>query len=288
MAPRCPVCGSNMAEGLTPWHQSCAHCQYEASTLQTSINVDASHRCINEAYRETGLHDLRLSNANALLKQIELRTPKGARLLEVGCAHGWFMDIASKRYDVLGLEPDEYIYRATLERGLPVRNGFFPDAIGADELFDVIVFNDVIEHISDIEGVLRSCYRHLNPGGLLVINLPSSKGVFYRLSKIACRIGYSGYFDRMWQKGLPSPHVHYFDLETLSALLEKFCFVRAADGSLPSLRLKGLYRRLVYVRTVNTLFASVLYIIIGSLLPVLRLLPSDIFYVVAMKEAGRD
>ncbi len=45
-------------------------------------------------------------------------------------------------------------------KGLPARKGYFPDALDKKEKFDVIVFNDVIEHIPNIEGALASCFQH--------------------------------------------------------------------------------------------------------------------------------
>jgi hypothetical protein len=41
---------------------------------------------------------------------------------------------------------------------------------------------------------------HLNQNGLLVINLPSSDGIFYRLGALLCRLGMPVFFNQMWQK----------------------------------------------------------------------------------------
>lgn len=90
-------------------------------------------------------------------------------------------------------------------RGLPVRPGYFPDALTPDESFDAIVFNDVIEHIPDIASALDACNARLSENGLLVLNLPNSRGFFYRLSKIFARLGWRNPFNRLWQKDLPSP-----------------------------------------------------------------------------------
>ena len=146
------------------------------------------------------------------------------QLLDVGCAHGWFIERASSRFDVTGIEPDAGVAAATRARGLPVRSGFFPDVLGPDECFDVIVFNDVLEHIPDINTTLVACWQHLAPGGCVIVNAPSSRGLLYRLSVLLARTGLGRAFDRMWQLGFPSPHVHYFATTNLVLLAHKAGF----------------------------------------------------------------
>src|SRR5690606_11668960 len=114
---------------------------------------------------------------------------------------------------------------------------YFPDALAPGERFDAIVFNDVIEHIPDIGRALAACRERLAPGGMLLLNLPSSSGVFYRASKLLRRLGVAGHFERMWQKGLPSPHLHYVDPTNLARLLDRAGFVPVRRGRLATLRL---------------------------------------------------
>lgn len=216
----CPACKSKLSNGYYPWHLLCKICNYEKANLQPTINLYSAHQLINEGARETGLRDLRISNFKKLLTSIKSLKPNGGRLIDVGCAHGWFLETVINDFDILGLEPDKNVFDATSRRGLPVRMGYFPDALNESEKFDVIVFNDVIEHIPDIENTLASCHQRLNEDGLLVLNLPSSNGIFYRLSKIFCYFGYSNFFERLWQKDLPSPHLHYFNLANLIFLLK--------------------------------------------------------------------
>lgn len=79
----------------------------------------------------------------------------------------------------------------------------------------------LIEHIPDINSIIAACHERLNDGGLLVLNLPSSDGVFYKLSRLFAAMGKFDFFERLWQKGLPSPHVHYFNRKNLSNLLQQ-------------------------------------------------------------------
>jgi SAM-dependent methyltransferase len=262
------------------------HCGYEGSDLAPTINVASAHLSIDEASRESGLHDLRVHNFAELLVQIRRAQPNGGRLLEVGCAHGWFLELAKDAFDVCGIEPDERIFREAAAMGLPVRAGYFPDALAAGETYDVIVFNDVFEHIPAIDDILSSCHSHLERDGLIVLNLPSSDGIFYRLARVLCRIGACGTFDRLWQAGLPSPHVHYFNPMNLRTLLRKHGFAPEAEGTLATLLLKGLYARIAYTGKYKPPARALLFAGIASTLPLLTILPRDIIYSIARKSAG--
>lgn len=121
--------------------------------------------------------------------------------------------------------------------------GFFPDVLGADERVDAICFNDVLEHIPDVRLALTACYRHLSPGGLLSINIPNSRGLVYRVALLARRLAMRGLFDRLWQVGLPSPHLWYFDEAGISALCAAAGMKPVFAGRLPSLTRRGLWER---------------------------------------------
>jgi 2-polyprenyl-3-methyl-5-hydroxy-6-metoxy-1,4-benzoquinol methylase len=283
---RCPACEAPLRAGLRPWHRRCAQCDYEGSTLEAGINDDARHAAIDEAAREDALHDLRMANFTTLLRHIGAARPEGRRLLDVGCAHGWFLELARTQFDVLGIEPDGAVARTATQRGLPVRHGFFPDALARDERFDIIVFNDVFEHIPGAGNVLGACRTHLRPEGLVVLNLPSSRGTFYRLATLLCRAGSCGPFERMWQVGLPSPHVHYFAPANLARLLARHGFELADSGTLATLRRKGLYTRIAYADRHGAVVRRLQFLAIATMLPALAVLPRDIIFAIARVGAG--
>lgn len=283
-ATLCPVCQKTLSRGNQPWHFVCSSCSYEMSILKPSINQTASHQPLDETARESGLRTIRNINFKVLLSKIGTFTPLQGKLLDVGCAHGWFLELAQKQFKVMGIEPDQTIFNQASKLGLAVRMGYFPDVLDSVEKFDVIVFNDVIEHIPDIQAALQSCHHHLNAEGLLVLNLPDSRGIFYRLSKIFNSLGFSGFFNRMWQVGMPSPHVHYFKQQNLETLLTQQGFKISDSGRLETLSLTGLFTRLVYAqKKSNSLVTTILYCAICLVLPVLRILPADITYTIARR-----
>lgn len=280
----CPICRSRMLTGLADWHQECPKCLYENADLRPAINENSAHENIDENFRESGLRSLRIENFHSLLRAIKRSGKSSGRLLDVGCAHGWFLEVAKENgFNVLGIEPDVNVFNATIQRGLPARQGFFPEVLPRKEQFDVVAFNDVFEHIPDLNRLLAGCRDHLKPNGVLVLNLPSSKGVFYKCSRVLSKIGLSSFFERLWQKDLPSPHLHYFNPKNLNELLINNGFEPIASGRLSALCLKGLFTRISYTGTHMLFVRLMVYMVVVLALPVLSIVPSDIMYVIARK-----
>ncbi|MQA21223.1 class I SAM-dependent methyltransferase [Rugamonas rivuli] len=280
----CLVCKHQTAPGLSAWHRVCPSCRYESAALLPTINDAEVHVHVDEAQREAGLKAIRQENFKTIVGYAKQLAPAGARrLLDVGAAHGWFLEAARDDFDVLGMEPDTAVALKTAARGLPVRNGFFPDALEADERFDVIVFNDVIEHIPDIESALAACRERLTPGGILILNLPNSRGFFYRLSKLFARVGWRAPFERLWQKGLPSPHVHYFEAGNLSKLVGGQGLELRLKAELPAVRAKSMLERLRCAGQGTWLSIYAQYAAVMMTIPVLRAFPSDIVVCVYRK-----
>lgn len=283
LVQHCPVCDFRLRLGLQSWHWQCVNCGYEGSDFEPAINEDTAHQKLDERFREKGLKSLRLENFEKLLDSIVRFVPTG-RLLDVGSAHGWFIEAAQRRgFQAMGIEPDMHFFNSTVGLGLNVRQGYFPDVLAADERFQVIIFNDVFEHIPDAASVLKGCERHLSPDGVLVINLPSSSGVFYNSSKLLSRFGAKGSFERLWQKSLPSPHLHYFNAVNLRELLNNSAFEEVYNGQLAVLKLKGLFTRISYTKDHSLIARLLIWTAVAVALPLLKIMPSDIIYSVSKR-----
>ncbi|MCG5238949.1 class I SAM-dependent methyltransferase [Azospirillum doebereinerae] len=102
-----------------------------------------------------------------------------ARILDVGCRHGSFLENLRRQgyADIQGLEIDaaaiakgEAAY-PDLKGRMQVYDGtIFPFAKGS---FDVITMFDVIEHIPPVEAYLTELCTLLRPGGRLVFQTPN-------------------------------------------------------------------------------------------------------------------
>lgn len=256
----------------------CGSCGLFTSNFPISINEGER---IDEDARVRALKPIRDANFRQLLDAVAPLLPDGASVLDVGCAHGWFLAAATERgYHASGIEPDREMARRAEAAGHPVTVGYFPAALPGGAKFDAITFNDVFEHLPDLDTMVQAIADRLRPGGLVVINLPVSDGLIFRLSRAAARLGATAAYERMWQKGLPSPHLSYFSRATLPRLFEASGFRLVQHGRLRSIETQGLYERIRYDRNVGALKAAVLYGIARAVRLASALAASDIHYFV--------
>jgi 2-polyprenyl-3-methyl-5-hydroxy-6-metoxy-1,4-benzoquinol methylase len=275
----CIICYAPLKAGLSGWHLTCPGCAYEGAAHPSACAG------IDEDFRAASLNALRRENCCTVVALTrQFAAPRATTLLDVGSAHGWFLEAAARAFDVLGVEPDEGLAQQSAARGLPVRVGYFPQALAEGEQFDIIVLNEMVEHIPDIRTALRDCHQRLTPDGTLVLNLPSSRGLCYRLSKLFARCGLHGPFDRLWQKGMPSPHVHYFNPSNLTRLVEREGFALRHSTELAAVKKQGMWQWLTVFGQVNPLRAPLRYLgMRWVLLPLMRLFPSDIMVCIYRK-----
>lgn len=247
---RCVVCHGLLSPAVTRWTFRCPECGTWRSSLQPAVNQETV-RTIDDRARVAGLEALRRANFRLLFDRIATcQSLAGSRLLDVGCAYGWFLEEAAERgAEAVGVEPDEAIAAQASARGLEVRVGWFPAALDVDEQFDIIAFNDVFEHLVDVRGALASCAQLLRPNGLLSINIPSADGLGYRVATLLARMGVIGPFERFWQAGLPSPHTHYFPRRALTRLVQDERFLVRSVAPLRAIASEGLWARVHMVRS---------------------------------------
>jgi len=238
--PQCEVCGNAMQKNKS-WLFHCGRCGFWASALEPGAGTGID-----------GLEDLRRRNNEAILDRLEQHgSLNGKRLLEVGSAWGWFLEAASDRGAIThAIEPEDANVKLSRERfaathpALEIEHGFFPDDLADRGPYDVVVFNDVFEHIPNPSQVIASVAGILAPGGIAVINIPSSQGVFFRLSRLLDRFGFSSPLERLWLKGFSSPHISFFNKSNLTACVTRNTTLRNIDWfPLVPISRDGLYSR---------------------------------------------
>jgi SAM-dependent methyltransferase len=193
-----------------------------------------------------GIDSLRHENFSTLLDRLEkLAFPADPRLLEVGCSTGGFLEQALARgYEVHGIEASAAAAETAKGKGLSVECGFFPGDLADRGPFDIVVFNDVFEHLPSPSSVIREVERLLTPHGLVVLNLPSSDGILFRVALALDRIGIHGPHSRLWQRDFSSPHVSYFNPGNLRRMVERHSGLALRDEfALRTIGRKGLYDR---------------------------------------------
>ena len=281
----CDLCTGDLKPYRRAWLRRCAACASLRADLPVEIPDQAGGSALDEALRETGLEAVRRINNTRLLDVLSRLAPSGSTLLDVGCGPGFLLDAARKRgFTPLGLEPDGNVVEAAGRRGAPVRHGYFPQTLEAWESFDIIVFNDVLEHIPALDAALAASAAHMKSGGLLLVNCPDRRGLFFRVAAIADRLGVSGAYDRLWQRGLPSPHVWYLSPSALTAATARHGLV-TVDGPirLKTVALKGLWSRIRYVKGQPLVLSLAAFVFSVATQPLARLFPADASAVVFRK-----
>jgi SAM-dependent methyltransferase len=184
---------------LNGGYMKCAKCGYWASFAKPGAGAEVA-----------GLDATRERNFRAICAGLKNNFPHCETLLDVGCSRGLFLRIAGgEGFRVTGLEPDPTLAAEARAQGFEVLNGFFPEAKELEgRRFDAVVFNDSFEHMPNLRQVIGGIKTHLTPGGAAVVNLPSSDGLMFTLASFLNNCGVSGPFDRLWQKGFASPHLH--------------------------------------------------------------------------------
>jgi 2-polyprenyl-3-methyl-5-hydroxy-6-metoxy-1,4-benzoquinol methylase len=135
------------------------------------------------------------------------------RLLEIGCAYGYFLLEAQPFFEVKGLEVSQHAVDAAQARGLDVANRDLGEHFRLHpEPLDAVVLLDVVEHLDQPAQLLRVVHEHLRPGGSIMLSTGDWSSL---LSKM---------MGRRWRLMTPPQHLYFFSPATLSRLLERIGF----------------------------------------------------------------
>lgn len=133
------------------------------------------------------------------------------RVLDVGCAAGYFLEVArEKGWDVFGYEPSAPI-RETACAALGadrVRGGRLLDAGFERASFDLVTLWDVLEHVPDPLATLRAVGELAKPDGKLLVETQN-------VESLAARA-----LGKRWQHFKHAEHLHHFHLGTLTRAFE--------------------------------------------------------------------
>jgi 2-polyprenyl-3-methyl-5-hydroxy-6-metoxy-1,4-benzoquinol methylase len=191
----------------------CRQCglEYVNPRLRSEQVVSAYGQAVDELYAEAGPG--RLATFRKGLKLVESYCPERGRLLDVGCACGFFVKAAQDAgWQAEGVELSQWSADYGRDKlGVKIFPGLLSEAKFPDNSFDAITVWDVLEHVPDPISELNEIYRILKPGGLLLINYPNTGSLLTRLA------------GRNWWFYL-SVHLYYFTPRTISRLLEKAGF----------------------------------------------------------------
>jgi len=153
-----------------------------------------------------------IRNSKEQLGKIERYKQRG-KLLDVGCAAGFFLDVARAKWEITGVELSEYAasYAGDV-LGLHVIGGKFTECDLPRKYFDVITMWDFIDHTQDPMANLSKAWDLLTEGGLLVLSAGDMGHWYAKLRGVK------------WRYFSPPVHLYYFSKKTIRLALEKIGF----------------------------------------------------------------
>lgn len=93
--------------------------------------------------------------------------------LEIGPGYGRVMVEVQKQASITGLEMDLELIEKLSSRNLKVVQGIAEKMPFADASFDVVISEEVLEHIKNQKQVIKEIYRVLKPGGIVILTTPN-------------------------------------------------------------------------------------------------------------------
>jgi methionine biosynthesis protein MetW len=104
---------------------------------------------------------------------LELLKPKANdKVLEIGCGFGVLLKKIPSRKK-MGIETNDTAIRKCRKLGLSITKANAEKGLSFnDSSFDIVIMNEVIEHLKKPEFVLEECSRILVPGGKIIITTP--------------------------------------------------------------------------------------------------------------------
>jgi SAM-dependent methyltransferase len=156
--------------------------------------------------------EVRVEAGRAAVGTLSRLVPDG-RLLDVGCAAGFFLEAASARYDVTGVELSPFASSYARETlGLRVFTGDVTEGMVDGEQFDVVTVWNTIEHMADPLAAIEAIARAMRPGALLVLSTGDVAGPLARSDL------------RNWNLMAPPYHLFFFSPKTIDLLLARAGF----------------------------------------------------------------
>ena len=145
-------------------------------------------------------------------------------LLDVGCNIGTLLEVAQKRgWNAQGIDINKEAIEEAKKNNLNVECTTIENI---KEMFDVIIMNDFIEHVSDPNDTIKRAKALLKEQGLLFIVTPDIDTITFKI------------LQKHWFHLKPKEHIYYFTKETITKMLKNNGF------TLIERRYRGRYRNI--------------------------------------------
>jgi 2-polyprenyl-3-methyl-5-hydroxy-6-metoxy-1,4-benzoquinol methylase len=183
----------------------------EADCIQHSSYESEEYRAsLGETHDENLYHSLHDWHIKYTLNLDEAIAFRNNVVVDVGCGAGSLLDhVSGLAQSAVGIEPNKELGSRLTVRGLT----WFP-SLGAaihdlEDKVDLVICNQVIEHVENPLVFLKDIFRLLKKGGILILSTPNLNDI---LSQV-CPDAFPSFFYR-------TQHRWYFDAESLKKAAE--------------------------------------------------------------------
>lgn len=175
------------------------------------------------------------------------------KLLDVGCATGFFLSLAKRDFYVYGLDISEYAVEVAKKNGLNAKVGELKKGIFQENSFDIITMWDFIEHVPNPNEVLNVANGLLKKEGILYLLTTNENSLMVWLGDILYKTGFR-FFSKLSH---PVHHAFHFSDKILFEMLRKngFRILETRKSEMPVSDIEqGFFVKLM---------ASILYVFSG-------------------------
>lgn len=254
----CNLCGSNNPKKLYNKNKfdilKCNDCGLIFTNFPDNLSIE---KIYTGDYFEGGAVDgyANYGSTEAILKKEftgnfnKLKTLKkqNSNLLELGCAYGFFLDIAKNYFKCSGIEISEHAANIAISKNLNVKQGDFlklQDFV--NEQYDIIAMFDLIEHLSDPRNTIKKIHEKLAPEGVIIITTGDVGSVLSKIMK------------KNWRLLTPPQHLFYFSKKTIRMLLEQNGFkILSIDYPFKFVPLSLITYQLTRITKINFKFLNI-------------------------------
>lgn len=213
---RCDICNFNQCSNLYVDILKCNNCGHIFANL--SLSNDELKKIYDTDYFESAEYKDYKSetvainkNFNRLLLKLKkhLHNTKQKKLLEVGAAYGFFINIAKSHFNLaigmeIASEPSRY---ARENYNIDVRNLDIIEWDFDNIKFDLVCMWDVIEHLHSPNKYLQKLSVNMKKNSIIALTTPDIGSLVARVRK------------QNWRQIHPPTHVHYFNKKSIETIL---------------------------------------------------------------------
>ena len=214
---KCDICGMNQWQEGTILYK-CKSCGF-VRAADRFFETDLDQVYSGKYYKGTDYFNYELEgsslkkNFKNRLEIIKNYVPPSKKLLEVGSAYGFFLELAKDIYECSGIERNPEVAKKVSNRlSLEVSGGPFLDMPVSNETYDLVVSLDTIEHVPSPRKFVEKIASLLKPEGYVFLETGNIDAFLPRIRKESWRLIY------------PPEHLSYLSARILSKLLQETGF----------------------------------------------------------------